>query len=176
MPNPPGGIPPVLCPPGQDPIKLKFNKDSNGDSTQHGDYVGDFPCLDVSLSNLGSEALDTDLPRIYDSNIDDGLDPDLEIGKGKLLIIQQADSTEPNDNVNGGWMRFEFCSPTNIARVGIQDADENLRINFDGGNQITAKVVDNGEFQRVVTDQVGVNLMIIKGSGSFGVAWIELCQ
>jgi len=65
-------------------------------------------------------------PRIYDSNSTGGADPDLEAGVGNLLIIQETDKEEPDDNEDGGSIKF-FFEETSIILQRITLVDNNVQ-------------------------------------------------
>jgi len=62
----------------------------------------------------------------------DGLDPDLIVDQGNALIIQQADTEEPNDNGEGGVFFFSFEPVIDIYTLTLVDTKANVVIKFGG--------------------------------------------
>ena len=69
---------------------VHFNEMADSTPIDHGEYVGDLG-FGFQLSVVPGPGGETvTQPRIYDSDIDGGADPDLEVDCGNLLIIQEA--------------------------------------------------------------------------------------
>lgn len=189
LPPPGGDIPPTggYCPPGEDLVKIKFDKDRDGNPTQAGQYVKKFPGFTVylPLDKLGSGARRTTKPRIFDSNGSGSPDPDLRQNKGKVLIIQEdytnddsGDRRAPDDNEQGGQMNFKFLKRTKVKSIAVLDTEELTRLFFDdptANPNIRMPRIGDGEFQVVDIDYDNVKEMMLNGKGSFAVAWIEIC-
>jgi len=172
-----------FCPAGSSLTKVTFDVDKNGTDLNHGDYVGDFgACFKVSIKHTGKGSLkNTTLPRIYDSDLQGGADPDLEVGLGNLLIIQEGnnDTSVPDDNEFGGTFVFKFCKPTNIKNIGLVDTEERVVFRFTNSSKIVETMIPpavaNGQWEEVPLDRVNITEFRVKLIGSAGIPFITIC-
>ncbi|MEM9147760.1 MAG: SdrD B-like domain-containing protein [Pseudomonadota bacterium] len=91
------------------------------------------PGIAAITSTRRQDLNDADAPnvsRLYDSRLP-GRDNDLQAGVGgvlsNVLIIQEdnGSNTDPDDNAQGGTMRFDFTGPTTVYQVDLIDTEEN---------------------------------------------------
>lgn len=104
------------CPSGMILKDIDLSGYSHGDYIELGEDIGDG--ITVSVTRAGDRRA-----RIYDTNFVGGADPDLEVGIGNCLIMQQVGTSEPNDNVSGGQMRFKFPQAVFADEITIVDAE-----------------------------------------------------
>jgi len=121
-------------------------------------------------------------PRIYDSDVDDGADEDLQVNLGNLLIIQEKVKPDvPNDNELGGSIIFQFHTPTKIKSIGLVDIDERRRtvLKIFHSNMRPSRIVPrpiaNGAFTTVQVRKSKVDKLVVKFPGSAGISFIKLC-
>lgn len=57
------------------------------------------------------------------------------IPQGNVLIIQEADTEQPDDHVDGGTMTFSFASPVEVKEIGLMDIDYagTIEVDYYGG-------------------------------------------
>jgi len=116
------------------PVTVDFSQSSTG-PLSHGDYVTMLPndiLVNVSSSSGGFVDLG---PRIYDTNIDNGADPDLEIDRGNVLIVQSATDTNPNDHAGTANFLFYFQRLVFVRSLVILDAEKSVRVVGKTGGQ-----------------------------------------
>jgi hypothetical protein len=144
-----------------------------------GEYLKDIGFgFTMSVTPWGAGEEDAAGPRVYDSSSVGGHDPDLELGLGNLLIIQQGDSVEPNDNMHGGVMHFFFDRPTDIYSIQLVDFEESNKIFFVSQGKRTQKKptrMDDRSYEDMVVLQHQVDKMKIKLFGSGAVGNIKMC-
>jgi hypothetical protein len=176
----PSQSPSGFCPLGTNLTKVTFSH--NRDETKyysHGDYVKDLGFGFTLSVAPGPGGKSTRKPRIYDSDIDNGADPDLEQNLGNLLIIQQEVQPDvPNDNRFGGTLTFKFDRPTNIKSIGLVDTEERVEMGFysvNGRERVLPSRIANGTSQVVDVDKLEVDELKIQFSGSAGTSFIEMC-
>ena len=102
----------------------------------------------VTISAYGG----SDQAMIFDSANPTGNDHDLETSNlGKVLIISEdGDSNDPDDNWNGGTLRFTFDEETKVESLTFLDIEEGATVCFydEQGNLISQQFVqtaDNGQ-------------------------------
>ena len=109
---------------------------------------------------------------------------------GKLLIIAEdavdADGDglidDPDDEVGGGVITFDFDQPTDVLSVQIVDIDGNESgsvVAYDGSNQVIASVdvalLGTNSVQRVVVNAVGALRLEVITSSTGAISEVELC-
>ena len=122
---------------------------------------------------------------IFDSNCSgascSGNDPDLAGTTGKVLIVSQdGDTTDPNDNANGGTLSFDLSGfgPGTFTVVSLQITDYGDHSNpigtvTVGGTTVTLPEAGNGVQQDVVLNLTG-NSIVVDTNDSYSVDNIEL--
>ena len=119
----------------------------------------------VIISSSGAGHLG---PAIFDStNGPFGTDPDLNVGLGNILILQDSSSPTqttsgifdaPNDAASGGTIIFDFVSPAYLLSINLVD--------IDSGAQTTVTLTDGGGSTRVYNvpnDWTGEKSMTLAG-------------
>ncbi len=108
-------------------------------------------------------------------------DPDLNSNAGNVIIINEnpnnndGDGTGPDDNANGGTLRFLFDDPVTVVSFVAVDVDEPGAVAnaYDGaGNLITSVVIPagaDGSVQTITVNAAGVKRfdIIYRDSGGF---------
>jgi len=90
-----------------------------------------------------------------------------------LIISQDEDTTNPNDNANGGTMYFDFVEPKYVESIGLLDNDENsVTIDLFKTDNTTEQIIvtEGGEnsYTEVIIDRkllTGMNVHFV-GSGA----------
>ena len=111
---------------------------------------------------------------IFDSANPTGGDTDLLAPeKGNVLIISEdGDSADPDDNMRGGILRFEWDELTNIGSVGVLDIEEaGSKIKLYDSNDMLIQVINiegigDNSIQDVSVGISGVTRMDVVFSGS----------
>jgi len=131
-------------------ITLDFETDDFGTPLVHGQDISTPPEFGnwVQISSSGAGHLG---PAIFDStNGPFGGDPDLNVGLGNILILQDSSSPTqttpgifdtPNDAASGGTITFTFLSPVYLLSINLVD--------IDSGAQTTVTLTDGGGGSRV---------------------------
>jgi len=141
----------------------------------HGDYVTSL-ASGVTLSATGPHPAYTDLgPRIYDTNTTGGADPDLEVGIGNVLIIQNSDKPQPDDSRKGGFIIADFTRPIYALGIKIVDFEQAGEILTTAGDVTTPSTGDGG-VATVGMAVDGVTQIRIRLKGSGGVQTIATCE
>lgn len=109
-------------------ISINFDTDSFGNGLERGTVIDyEYQPLGLTISTPGHEFG----AMLFDSNNPTGGDWDLRTPAnsaplGKVLIISQdGNSNDPNDNADGGILRFEWANPVRLHQIGLLDIDEN---------------------------------------------------
>jgi len=147
-----------------------------------GEFVTDlsdsFTTISVSVKGDGAK---TDMgARVYDTteaNVD-GLDPDLMVNLGSALIVQQADSEEPNDNRDGGVFTFTFDPPVNIWSLTLIDTKARVVLKNGGKfgiveQKLTTRDIGDNEFSDTFFPDNESDYMRIKFPASGAIS--EIC-
>jgi hypothetical protein len=166
----PSSVPtfPSFCPVGSVLTTVGFNQYKSGAPIASGDYVSN-PGYGFTVSvqpGLGGKSVTK--PRIYNSNNVGGADPDLEVGLGNLLIIQEENGANnaPDDNELGGKFIFKFAAPTQIKSIGLVDVEDT--------SLVPMPTVNGGTETVPLSENAVVSLKVaMKGSG--GISFIEMC-
>ena len=174
------------CPPGFYAQVYEFDEDDNG-PLENGDYTGRFSqcaanpfTIDIIHNRPGSW-VDAPGPRIYDSSISGGADPDLEVGLGNLVIIQEdnEDLSIPDDNGLGGTLRFTFDNPTTVLKLAVVDFEERSKFKFydQAGAKTTSilPVMADGEYRELDINKNDLSRLDLFTKGSGGISSIEIC-
>ena len=167
----------AFCEPGFNLAWVTFDFNKNWTPIEHGDFVTDIG-FGFTVKAFAGEGGVSGSPRIYDSDIVGGLDPDLEQKIGNLVIIQEFNSVEPDDNMFGGTLVFDFDTPTDVYSLQLVDTEEKSKVRvFAEGNKdvIEPAQVSDGEIQDVMIETTKVDKIKIKLSGSGGVGNIKMC-
>jgi hypothetical protein len=167
----PSASPTEVC----DYIEINFDKDSNGEeaSDQYisGSAYNDYGVGIVAFGNGGSTSHDH--ARFMDTLTEEG----------RVVIIQNNDSTTPAPNPQGGTITFDF---------GEHGADEVVSISLyqvpAQGSKVEVIDVDGVLTEFPVTNEneddiasiyiyvVNVRFLIVTLEGSGGVSFLEICQ
>lgn len=126
----------------------------------------------VTVSASGGSGL----AMAFDTNNPTGGDSDLgsDTLDGVLIISEDGDSTDPDDNADGGSLFFDFDGPVDIKSLTFKDIEENADGTFvcfldDRGNVIDEQYIfpteDGGELT-VRFGLTGVSRMEVKLEGS----------
>lgn len=167
-----------FCKPGFHLAWVTFDFTRNWTPIAAGSYVTDIG-FGFTLSVDGEEDGGEQGPRIYDSNAAGGLDPDLEVNRGNLLIVQQAGSTEPNDSRSGGTIILDFENPTDVYSIQLVDTEEQTKIRvFSDSSRTVHKPapIGDGDVQDVIIEQYDADKIKIKLAGSGGIGNIKMCM
>lgn len=169
------------CPTGYTLTTVDFSCSKDGTvHYQHGDYVDDLGYGFTLRVNPRPGGKNVNDPRIYDSDMSGGADPDLELGLGNLLIIQEDVMPDtPDDNASGGQIIFDFSAPTKIKSIGLVDTEAPAKLYFDKSSgpswrAIGAPIPDSSS-KIVELDQGDVTKLKVSVLSSFGISSIELC-
>ncbi|MEO1529412.1 MAG: Ig-like domain-containing protein, partial [Planctomycetota bacterium] len=145
-------------------------------------------------------------PMLFDSAAPTGGDPDLGtpnqdfggpgVGEGGraggigenrdalgvvLIISEDGDSSDPDDNANGGVLAFEFAQPMAIDSIGLLDIDDSsssVKLFDTSGtliSQVYALDVGNNGLQRLQLDAEDVSRLEVHMTGSGAVTDLEFC-
>ncbi|MEM9137768.1 MAG: SdrD B-like domain-containing protein, partial [Cyanobacteria bacterium P01_F01_bin.42] len=158
---------------------IGFEKDGNGNRLHRGQIIDDeFDSLGISVfAARDGEPLDGSRPNramIFDSSDPTGGDTDLFTrNQGNILIISEdGDSSDPDDNADGGTFVFSFDSPRSLSSLGFVDIEERggeIRA-FDASGALISDVdipaTRDGEQQRVNFDVDGVSRLEVELAGS----------
>jgi len=156
----------AACPPGFDPITIDF-ADASVPVTE----------IDGFVFSAGGAL------GIYPTDASGGEDPDLEVGLGNALILQDPSTTEPSDDENGGTIVVTFPEVLYLESITLIDTEQAPRLvvkaNQDVSTDIMGPVLPNGTF---VVLQSGMNSeelstsfeLILPSSGAL--AQINLCD
>jgi len=169
---------PGFCQPGYQLAWVTFDFNKNWTPINAGDYVTDIGFGFTITARPSEDGVTGGGPRIYDSNAVGGLDPDLEVKLGNLLIVQQADSEEPNDNRKGGSIVFHFEEATDIYSVQLVDTEETTRvITFSEAGRVSeeAETVPDGGVQDFLVNKKGIDKMKIKFTASGAIGNLKMC-
>jgi len=162
-------------------ILIDFSHDKAGETFySHGEYVKDFGFGFHLKVKPGPGGKRTRRPRIYNSDIENGADPDLQVNMGNLLIIQEKVKPDITvDNKMGGSIVFKFDSPTKIKSIGLVDTDERVVLNFSsstfGSSRIIPDPIANGATIKVRVNKSEVDKLKVKFAGSGGISFIKMC-
>ena len=121
-----------------------FNVDADGNLLDHGDPGNTTYPYGVSVTNKYDEEILIYKTGIYGPN-KTGADPDLELGIGNALIVQnklygEASSVGyPDDDPEGGWIVFEFDCPLKVKFLEFIDTEKFPYVDFydSSGNKVT---------------------------------------
>ncbi len=94
---------------------------------QSGDVVSDqFDGVTISAQRAGDSANSENDAMIFDSSRPTGGDHDLEYAdKGNIIIISEDnDSSDADDNWNGGTISFDFDVPSDVTAITVLDIEE----------------------------------------------------
>jgi len=145
-----------------------------------GEYISQLADGLARLETSGS-GYNAQGPRIYDSNNTGGADSDLEVGVGNVLIIQESDQPEPDDNADGGSIKFFFENNVVIVR-SITLVDNNVGsfmiCKKDGNTVFRTDFAAAGEGQVIETmvrDYEFVDECRLKLKQSGAISQIEFC-
>lgn len=169
------------CPAGYTLTTVGFDESKDGlTNYQHGDYVSDLGYGFTLGVKPAAGGKDVNIPRIYDSDMSGGADPDLELGLGNLLIIQEDVMPDtPDDNAAGGATFFYFSTPTKIKSIGLVDTEVKTRLSFFKSSgpveRIRVAPIPDSSSIVVEVDQEDVNKLKIAAGSSYGVSSIEFC-
>ena len=117
----------------------------NGQDIMSPDEFGSFASVSSSGGNAGAAIFDSD-PMGPNAG---GPDPDLLVGLGNILILQNGGSATqstpgifdtPNDASNGGAITFDITSPTELLSIDLIDVD--------GGNTMELTLTDSAGLVR----------------------------
>jgi len=143
-----------------------------------GDYVTDFG-FGITVTVQSDEGYTAEGPRTYDSDNRGGLDPDLEIGNGNILIIQSAQDEPPNDFARGGNIVFKFTVPSFIGSITFVDTEKAANINlkrngmrFESADGLVLGDLQSGD---VAIGVGGVDELAVIFPESGGIVEIQVC-
>jgi hypothetical protein len=98
-----------------------------------------------------------------------------------LIISEDNNSNNPDDNANGGTLRFSFQRPMDVAMVGMLDLDSGTSriVALDGSgatllDRALQNAGDNG-YQDEYLGVANVRTLDVRLAGSGAVAFVELC-
>lgn len=112
-----------------------FNVDADGHVLEHGDAANITYPYGVSVTNKQDEEIVIYKTGIYGPNVS-GADPDLELGIGNALIVQNklygTDESVgyPDDDPQGGWIVFEFACALKVKFLEFIDTEEFPFVDF----------------------------------------------
>ena len=122
----------------------------------------------------------TSQAMIYDSDGSWPEDPDLNVGAGNFIIINEnpnrndGDNQGPDDNQRGGTMRFDFAQPVNLASImalDIERSGQYIDVYDDQGalkSTIEIPQKGNGDLQMIPIRMDGVGRVDIRITRSGG--------
>ena len=106
------------------------------------------------------------------------------VPQGNVLIIQEADTEQPDDNVDGGTITFEFVSTADtVYEIGLMDIDyrSNIEVVYEdeNGDEVTATIKipltgDNG-VTAIAINYDNVSELRLNLSRSGAVTFISFC-
>ena len=120
-----------------------------------------FGCVSISGGPIGGGPLGNRGAAIFDStNGPAGQDPDLMVGQGNILILQNNENAQvqtksgdfyvhPNDDHDGGTLSFSFCEPADATTIDLIDIDDANGPGFPDG--ATVVLTDSNGFTHTIT-------------------------
>lgn len=161
------------CPPDHEMKIIDFEAYEHGEIVQD---LGDGITV-LTTGGLGRNAM------IYDTGITGGQDPDLEVYIGKCLIIPEDDAgaIQPNDNNNGGFMRFRFGgNPVYADQITILDAEATGTLRMLDVNDVILSTVPipailDGESEVVQMDTADTDVISVQLVESGAVCELQVC-
>jgi Ca2+-binding RTX toxin-like protein len=144
-------------------VKLKFNELSTGQIVDN-----EYSDMGVTISSG-----DGDNPvMVFDTNQPTGGDTDLATNNldNVLILSEDGDSTDPDDEANGGTFIFDFETPAEIEKLTLLDVEEGASIKLydDEGDlidEIFVTTADNGQCV-VKIGEKDVSKMVVELNGS----------
>ena len=86
-----------------------------------------------------------------------------------LIISEDGDQQDPDDNAQGGTLRFDWDSPVQVTQVGILDIDAG-----ESDGNVTAYGADGGSLEQVAIAPLGNNTVQQVGIGQDGVSRLDV--
>ncbi|MEM7769586.1 MAG: hypothetical protein AAF327_03635 [Cyanobacteria bacterium P01_A01_bin.37] len=165
-------------------ILLDFETDGRGNSLQAGIQVDD------EYANLGlrvSTPVNQFGAMLFDSENPTGGDNDLRTSdQGLILIISEdGNSSDPDDEAQGGILRFEWQRPVRVNyALGVIDADDNETAGTVMTYSANGRLIDvyeirgigNQSFQRIPINDRNVARMDIELVGSGAITGVSVDQ
>lgn len=164
------------------PVTLDFEGFASGDVVD-----GQLPGVTITAQRDGDDAASQNDAMVFDSTDPTGGDHDLEFAdQGNILIISEDnDSSDADDNAQGGTINFAFDDPSDVVSLTLLDIEEaggtvDL-LNADGDLICTLDIPVTGdnEAQELEVDTDGVSSMNVNfvGSGALDdVTFIPPCD
>ena len=140
-----------------------------------GDVVSDqFDGVTISAQRSGDDANSQNDAMIFDTNNPTGGDHDLEYDdRGNALIISEDnDSSDADDNAQGGTMTFNFDAPSEVVSINMLDIEENGGtidlFDADGGliNTVDIPAAGDNSQQELIINADNVSTMNVNLVGS----------
>lgn len=96
------------------------------DGYNHGDYVDGLTLNGVAtVTSTGPNAGS----RIFNSDLSGTADPDLEVGLGNILMLQNnLNLGAVDDDADGGLFTFDFVSPVSLTSMDLVDIDDGVTV------------------------------------------------
>ncbi|MEM7057190.1 MAG: Ig-like domain-containing protein [Pseudomonadota bacterium] len=173
--------PPPPPPPPEGEVCIEFDTFADGTQAMAGD-MGDLSFDGVTFQAIRAQDSDGVLndAMLFDSDAAtaSGEDSDLLVGQGNLIIISEdGDSSDPDDNAQGGTVVATFDSPsllTQVMMVDIEEAGGVVRLYGTDDAllaEVAVPVVGDGQAQWVDlgnVDNVARMEITLPGSGAIG--------
>ncbi|MEP0548519.1 MAG: hypothetical protein ABJF88_16400, partial [Rhodothermales bacterium] len=168
---------------------VDFERDPHGNRLHRGRVIdNEYASIGLTISEISGKKL-----LIFDTANPTGGDTDLRtpgsgVGNttalGNVLIISEdGDESDPDDDVNGGTMVFEFAQSVDVQQVNLLDIDTNeaatVRAYGPGGALITTVNAinrGNNSFQSVIVNAEGVRRLEVEFSSSGALAGLVFCE
>ncbi|SDZ95172.1 SdrD B-like domain-containing protein [Rubrimonas cliftonensis] len=179
---------------GDDVRKIVLDRDTDGVGSDHAGF-SDFTIKDVHIARgqhyyvyakrdgdefvridkltFESVAPTENRAMIFDTDHITGGDHDLANGDRKVLIISEdGDSSDPDDNAQGGQFHLDFDVPSDVASFKLIDSEEGgtvIAYDADGvqiGDVIQLPKLADGSVATVTVDREGVSKLVITLNGS----------